>query len=640
MWPYRPQRLSELLDASAVEYLLGFGAPLELRSSVALIEKGPDDLPVRFDPGPRYANRHSSPFCSFLRHGKSGGKTAFAGADEGCARCESKLALRALTTNPDAPDYEERGHPPAQSRCHMGLTDFAAPIVVQGKVVAVVVAGQCVEEEGQRNRIAKTVGKLGKLTRGEVRSLEDAGARVEAPIRLSDDRAREMLLQEIPNIPLIQPTFRDDLLDLAKSISDLASRQFESSRRRWEDSLLDSLFPDVPALPSKALGSLHWLRSAVSELHRTLQVEYVAAFARFPNQLDESLSFLPLAAQSGLTAGEDGERADGALPDGVLPDGTLPDDASMALLEIHPERLASGRDAGAIDRLASATSGLISALRTTERSPSEWKDRMTKCLFVAPLGRKPELEMVYIFGPAAGDATPQPDDFPLLLRAAERISERYRFLVLEFARRMATVKLKKLEEATRPKPKPKPGPIRPQRFDFRRLFGQCLEAEQEIATSRKVSFDSLGFPERFMLAADRNKLKAILASVLRYAVENARPEETDNTGSSVLVTCRRDRRNKERVQLVVDMLGTFLSTDERRSLLRTGPSFKAEAAGKTSPYVSFRDAQRHLSWHGGRLSIECTRTHQEDGGNGENGIWLGRTVFTLLFKEAEVDKKG
>ncbi|MCZ6795573.1 MAG: PocR ligand-binding domain-containing protein, partial [Planctomycetota bacterium] len=177
--------MTELIARQEIEYLLGFGTPRELRSALTLVEAGPEGLPTRIDPGPEYPPSES-PFCAFLRHGKLEGKLAFAGANRECERCEARLANRALTSG-------EISH----SRCHLGLTDFAVPVVVRGRIVAAIVAGQCVEEDDQRKRITKTVGKIGKLTRGEVRSLEESGDRV-AP-------AIQRVYVTVPLLPVTAP---------------------------------------------------------------------------------------------------------------------------------------------------------------------------------------------------------------------------------------------------------------------------------------------------------------------------------------------------------------------------------------------------------------------------------------------------
>lgn len=648
LWPFRPHRLSDLLELSEIRELLGFGVPFFLQSDVTLLENAEAESCTRVDPEP--AGSYASPFCSYLRRGKIAGKLAFDGANEECERCEERFARRVLKNAAD--------RSVSRARCHMGLYDFAAQVVVKDVVVATVIAGQRVESEEQRGKINRTVGKLGKLTRGEIRSLEEAGAPVVASIRPQEGRARELLLQEVVNIPRLSAEFPTRLQQLADRISHVASRRFEWARRAWEDALLEELVPDVQAHEPRQKGQLlDWLERSIRALRDRLGVEYAVLFGRPPEQIGEKGTALPLLAECGLSLY--------GRPD-LLADGPL--------LELDVARLAHGGDdeTECVERSMNAVSTLISAIRSTERSPPGWKDRVTKCIFVPAVLCREGLEMVMVFGPATASAEPEREDFAFLWRATQAIAERYQLGAAEARCRQLAKDLKKHEKPAAAKSKP--SPIRSQRFDLRKLLDQCLDVVSPQASANHVSFDPRRLPERFMLEADRPKLKAVFELLLGYAAENARPREGQEAAASVLLSLRRLRRS-QRVSVVIDMVGRYLDTDERRALFRkpsrapngeegrgrpepgspralnatrpgeagddASPAPAERAASEEtgsrgpSPPICFREARRYLSWHGGNLVLEATRTRPVEG---NEGVWMGRTILTATFPTRQAER--
>ncbi|MCZ6795809.1 MAG: hypothetical protein O7J95_19550, partial [Planctomycetota bacterium] len=480
----------------------------------------------------------------------------------------------------------------------------------------------------------------------------------------ADEQARERLLREIPEIPMAPADFQARLGQVASMLGRLGSDRVPSLRRDWEDEVVDSLLPDFPALPVREPECLLWLRTALFELRRRLGVEFIAVFAPGPERLDEAAAFLPLAAENGLS-GDAGTRDA----------GTDAPETGKPLLELHPRRLLKSLGESAPVALGlHAVSRLIGALRASDASPPGWKDRLTKAIFVAPVTPLRGLEMVFVYGAPTGDVRPEDDDLDVLWRAAGRIANQYLIVLSENGRQVAAEQVRKLAKVD--EPKRKPSPIRPQRFDIVRLIGACVDKQRELASGRDVSFDVRGLPERLMVEADRNKLHSVVDVVLHYASRSARSEDASG-GASILVGCRRDKRSRGRVNVTVDMLGDFLSGDEQRALLRsetppeaapappaseadeptggepTGGNGSAEDAdsqvraasaetrgdgGKESGterdggkpdrgFISFKEAQRYLSWHGGRLALECVRTREVA------SRWLGRTVFTLSFRE-------
>ena len=661
MWPYRPNRLSELLDAREIDFLLGQGVLDALGSDVAVIELDDDGQPRALAQFARPATdaastssagapaaagtavrRHESPFCHFLRYGRVGGRLAFEGADEECTRCEARFGARAIERFHAGPQpagsasAQRSGGAVESARCHIGLLDFAAPVRVRGRALAAVIAGRRVESDDDRTRIAKRVGKLGKLTRGEVRSIEEAGERAAPAIVPRDDRARELLLAEIPRIPRADAQLGETLEELASLLGTLSQGRYALARRSWEDAVIDDVVTEGVELPQRRAHVLRWVDGAVGRLERHLGCAHVAFFARLPEDLGKSEQPLRLLAQSGLPADERVKLRDDAPVLDLDPKSAIEPARSLE------ECVARGLD---------GASSLISALHPGPSCPIEWKDRLTRSVFVAGCKEAPGLEVVVAFGPPAREragaegrpalVTPEPEreDFGLLWRAARRVAERYLLGACESVRRSQSITLARFEEAERAK-QPS-GPIRPQRFDLRKLLDRAIESVAERAGSRRVSFDSQALPERVMVEADRTQIRRVVDGLFAYVVEIAMPD-AGGTRPSVRLTMRRDRRMPRRWSIAVDVVGKFLTHDERRRLFAGGARRAADPTGdaaadgererRDEPFT-FRDAQQSLSWHRGRLQVESERVEALATPDAATPSWTGRTVFTIELPE-------
>ena len=620
MWPYRPGKLTELLGKEELSALLARDITERLGSNLLLVEPGGDDgeepeLLCSID------EPTGSPFCSLLRHGQEGAESAFAGADAACERCEKKFATRALKelknseNGPREPISE--GH--FSARCHMGLQDLAAPIVVENKVLAVLIAGRRIAGNDERSRIQKKVGKLGKLTQAEKRSMEKAGKDAVAPIIPASEESRQRLLDEIGSIPLLGSDLEDELARNAVMLSAMANQRVLAARQAWEVEVLDSLVPANSELPLKRAAILNWLDSAVAGGRQALGIDFLAAFGRLPESIGKTTAPLQLLSQDGLRNSSQKEDE--------KPVDLRSEDAALAL---DLGQLAGGAG-GAIESSRQgleATSSLIGALQATPASPSGWKDQLTKSSFVASPACSAGLELVFVFGPPSEktNLSPEEEDCPLLLKAARALCDRYLLASLESKRR----ELSRYEEKLK-KTKPS-GPLRLQRFDARKLIDTCLESMQELAGSRSITIGLGGLPERLMMEADRPKLKAVFDCILLQAIEFARPNP-ENGNPSIVVSIRRDKKIRGRLLFNFDVVGRFLSGREHRKLFTpasTGNTGEDED-GKSSPgSVSLREAQQNISWHKGRLKVESERLgNGKEPGGGKKEQWSGRTVFTV-----------
>ncbi|MEC9353185.1 MAG: PocR ligand-binding domain-containing protein [Planctomycetota bacterium] len=618
MWPYRPAKLTDLLSREELSALLSQGLGHQLRSNIVLVESREEDG----EPCPEVLvsidGQEEGSFCSLLRHGEENGQAAFAGGDGACRRCEKRFAARALrelspgetTENPDEAAV-------LQARCHMGLQDLAAAVMVDGQLLAVLVAGRRIAAEEDRARIQKRVGKLGKLTQAEKRSMEKAGKEPVAAVTPASEAARQRLIEEIASIEKIEPALEAELSKAAGMLTSFSQGRLQAARQAWETSILEALVPGTSGLPVRRSAILNWLDSAVRMTRRTLDLEFFAVFGRLPESTGKSAASLRLLGQDGLGAEEDEEIS-------------LRGEDAALLLDPSPFRVDEKTTQDSINNCIEAPSALIGAVKTSSSSPAGWKDRLTKSIFVAAPATNDGLELVFVFGPPRRqeNSSPAPDDYLLLWKAARALGDRYLLASLESRRR----ELARYED--REKKKKPSGPLQLQHFNARKLLDTCLEPLQDLAGGRSIRFGLEGLPERLMMEADRKKLKDVFDCILLQALEFARPHP-ENGNPSILVPIRRDKKIRGRLLFNFDVIGRYLDGSDHRRLF--APEAKKPAGdngnGSTPPArqaVSFKEAQQNISWHKGRLKVESERlSNGKGGGGGKPGQWAGRTIFTV-----------
>ena len=618
MWPYRPSKLTDLLSREELSALLSQGLGHQLRSNILLVESGEEDG----EPVPEVLvsidGQEESSFCSLLRHGKENDQAAFAGGDGACRRCENRFAARALR---ELSPGEEARNPDKtavlQARCHMGLQDLAAAVMVDNQLLAVLVAGRRIAAEEDRVRIQKRVGKLGKLTQAEKRSMEKAGKDPVAPITPASEEARQQLITEIASIEKLDPALETELSKAAGMLTSFSQGRLQAARQAWETSVLEALVPTTNGLPVRRSAILNWLDSAVRMTRRTLDLEFFAVFGRLPESTGKKAAALRLLGQDGL--GNDGDE-----------EISLRGEDAALLLDPSPFRVDEKSSPDSINSCLEAPSALIGAVKTSASSPAGWKDRLTKSIFVAAPSTNDGLELVFVFGPSRRqeDSSPGTDDYLLLWKSARALGDRYLLASLESRRR----ELARYED--REKKKKPSGPLQLQHFNARKLLDTCLEPMQDLAGGRSIRFGLEGLPERLMMEADRKKLKDVFDCILLQALDFARPHP-ENGNPSILVSIRRDKKIRGRLLFNFDVIGRYLDGRDHRRLF--APEGKKPAGendnGSTPPgkqAVSFKEAQQNISWHKGRLKVESERlSNGKGGGGGKAGQWSGRTIFTV-----------
>lgn len=666
MWPFRPDRLTEVLPAEELRLLLGVRT--DVGSAVTLVERGADDAFVSIDPFRRSDETGGDPFCAYFRHGKVGGKPAFEGADEACALCEQRFARRLLRPQGSAPlATDERGV--ARLRCHMGLMDFLVPVRVGGKVVAGLIAGRRLESEEDRQRVRKSTGKLGKLTRAEAESAASGDRTVIAP---ADDRARERLIREIESIPVASADLPAALARLGEWFSRLATRQYEGQRWALDDALVEA----VDFRPAAEIQSFPDLRldaeKVAEEIRVKLDFEFLALFALLPKELDRREAHPSLVAASGL---------------GVPTARRLID---LDWTRLPPSPSESGGD---YLRGLESVSATIHALISTPDAPAGLKDRLTKCVFFAPVEIGNGLPAAVAYGPTASVVTPLEPDFRLLTRIARAVARRYYTQAAvverhwlsqkisqegdvrrraEAARKAAELTVREIEAARRQAELTRGF----SHFNFRKLVDQSIEKVQTLAASRGVEIDARTLPERVMYDGERHRLARAVDEILLRCIARTRADGEGRKPAPVLVLLKRGR---DGLTCGAEAVGDWLDGDERRSLFAREPqrgrgasprpagpdraagprdgggpgeagsspgtgnasdtASPAEAAPSRTPEAvetpetpdirlppTLREVLAVTRRHTGRLRVESERLRRSES---EPRRWIGKTVFLL-----------
>jgi hypothetical protein len=606
MWPYRPEKLTDVLSPEDLRHLLGLGSLSG--SAFTIVERSPDGAFRSIDAAPRAEEARADPFCTYFRHGSWNGRPAFAGADEACARCEQGFARRLLAPSRPAPDAAAPAAAgdaaaPLRLRCHMGLTDFQVSVAVAGKVVAGLIAGRRVESDDDRHRIRKSVGKLGKLTRAEA---ENAGDGERILIEPADERARERLIQEIAAIPLRSGELESGLSELARFFGRLASRQFEGARRAWEDAIVER----IDARPREEVRDFAGLRRDLQEvldaLREDLDVENLAFFAHSPKELDAVDARASLLAESGLGTG-----------------------AARRFLELDWSRLPieKGGQRSAVTRGLEAVSATINALVPLRDCPEGLKDRLTKAAFLSPVEMGSHLRSALAFGRARSAVPPDDRDYLFLARLARAVSRRYFALAAEIERRWLSEHLS-AEEARRREADAARKELAKTagfaHFDVRKLVNQCLERVRRRVEERGVEVDAKALVDRLTIRGDRQALLDAFHAILAMGVERSDVDPETRKGPPLRVFLKRTR---DRVLFGVEAIGEFLDPRERRLLFERpagAPPRNGSAGSARPPAHGLIAASDQIRRHEGRLRVESERLHR-DGKDARR--WIGKTVF-------------
>lgn len=651
MWPIRAQRLTDLIPADELRLLLSREGASS--SAVTFCEATADGEVISVSADPRVERDHPDPFCTFFRHGMvnarvnepSGGDAAFEGADAACARCEQKLARRFLSVA-ESREAAATGES-ARRRCHMGLTDSFVEIEVAGRIVGGLVAGRRVASEENRQRIRKSVGKLGKLTRAEKENF-DASAHI--VIRPHDDDARGRLVREIDSVPRCSDEFEAWLRQKAAFVTGLAEKRFEAFRRQQEDLVLEPAlaWPDeIPRDPRRVLGDL---AGQLSHLRLALGLSYLAFFARPLESLGDTNRPLALLAESGL----DLPATECAME---LDWSRIPPPAGPPHAGTEKEDATRGQE---------AVSSLIGALRATAAAPDDLKGRLTKSLFLTPVAVGSSWHGAVAFGVSAGAIEPTDADYRFLYRVGRLLVRRYYSFCLAvertvLGRRVADLEKKlRVFEEEREKEERKKKAIPPgQRFDLRKLLTECHEKLLPVAEAKTLPIESRELADRLVIVGERRRIRDVLLQILEMGIERSCSDREGQPLSPLRLTLKRRGRNAE---VAVEVIGRFLGTGEQRRLFRrkkdpagadgkdgpspdhrgsppaeseraagsegasSAPDKDSASSGRGAASGSLRAVQDVVRDHRGRLQVRSERLHRFAD---DEHRWMGKTVFVV-----------
>lgn len=608
MWPFRPDRLTDVFPPEDLRPLLSLGDALG--SALTIVELGSQGELERVDPERTESERKPDPFCTFFRHGKAGNRPAFSGANEACSQCEARLGRRLLQPPPGAA-ISVRDTGVSALRCHMGLTDYLAEVAVGGKAIAGLIAGRRVESEEDRLRIRKIVGKLGKLTRAEAEA-EGAGDRLIEP---ADEKSRDRLVQEIPSIPLRSEDLERGLLRLARLLGRLAERGFERVRRTIEDGIVERIDGRRGDPPRQFAELRDETSQILDQVRDTLGVGFLALLASSPKDLDDPAARATLVAESGLGTG-----------------------TARRLIEVDLSRLPpppEGRETE-VTRGVSAVNALARALEEGKECPPDLRTRLGTSIFAAPVEVGPHLRAVLCFGSPGSAVSPESGDLQFLSRVARAVSRRYYALAAELERRWLSGRLeteglaRKEAQATARELERTEGFSY---FDARKILGSCLERLGGLARERGVEIDVRDCIERLTFRGDRRRITELFARVIDEGIRRTWIDPETKKGAPLRVFLKRSRT---RLFFGAEAIGDYFGPRERRDLFaRSGDDDGAPADSRgegnraTRGEVGVGSLEAELETvrrHGGRLRVESERLHRLEK---DRSRWLGKTTFLV-----------
>lgn len=210
-WPFRPMRLSEIIDRDTLA-VIEAGCAERLGRAMTIIDYDADEQPnQRTDPINK--RLHFAPFCRLLRD-----ESRIRGGEAACEACDLEMA-RAFRQHRSPAPYHEFA-------CHMGLCDAAHVVQVGRHPVAVLLAGQFQSPHG-----ATTVQ----------RHVNEMESRQRRPITLLDAQAKPELLTLAAQLTVAPPDFRTHMAREAHHLQRIAEAEHQRIKTLWEQEFLDQL---------------------------------------------------------------------------------------------------------------------------------------------------------------------------------------------------------------------------------------------------------------------------------------------------------------------------------------------------------------------------------------------------------------
>ncbi len=302
-WPFSATTLSDILDSETLSVLVAGCRERMGRDLIIICTL--DGEPVQridaFRPKQYYQF-----FCKHLRD-----EDRVTGADEACSQCDLTMArAQGRKTDPQEPHCYD---------CHMGLQDYACGIVVHGKLVGALIAGQFRPSDAQSFDGIRL--NIDKLKMGQYPTMQ-----------VRDNSVVAQLRSDANKLEIAPANFREKIRREAEYITAIASAAYEHKKATWEQAFLDNLRDSA----TNTTETLAEIRTVTTNLLTLVQGFCQCRYAVFFANTRENETVLTPIAQVGET-----HTTDGQLPHFNWRKGGLP----LAQSDLKNWNIASDREA-------------------------------------------------------------------------------------------------------------------------------------------------------------------------------------------------------------------------------------------------------------------------------------------------------
>lgn len=213
MWPFTPEKLSDVIDKETLSVLQA-GCCERLGRSLIIYDYVPvtGDFSERIEP--IELRQHFEKFCDFLRNDEY-----VQGGDSLCKQCNLTETQKSLV------EFRQKGKLFRSFVCCMGLMEVSHVIQVGNKPLALLYSGQYRPDHGV-GEILENVANLGRQS--------------DCPVQL-DDASRNELLHLTNELKVPPADLPERLYKEAAFIQNIAENEYQQQKYKWEQGFLDEL---------------------------------------------------------------------------------------------------------------------------------------------------------------------------------------------------------------------------------------------------------------------------------------------------------------------------------------------------------------------------------------------------------------
>lgn len=223
---YQPRSLLDLIPRDVIKHLLA-GFCERLRSGVAFYCRDPKGKLVRIDIDNSEGNSllHWSELCAYFRQDSR--------RDKQCRDCDEQVAMRLLANTPSEPIH--------YSCTPLGLTDFAASVLVCGHPLAVVIMGQRMPRDERRGQAILD----GIIERYPAHSAQFIEAYEVDRNCDTGDRSRSNLYDD-SDLPHVKSRLQDFAATVGQIAANVAQLKIQTRQREFRDFWMRKLSDSQP----------------------------------------------------------------------------------------------------------------------------------------------------------------------------------------------------------------------------------------------------------------------------------------------------------------------------------------------------------------------------------------------------------